>query len=324
VLFINDYGAQILGRGPSDLRGRPLAEVFGSMLLSPPALLARTAHEGMERLELVYSRGEDVRELGFSVSALATGQPDGGGYLLVFADVTDLKRLEREVRAKENLAAAGEMAAQMAHEIRNPLASISGSAQMLMAEPGLSTDQSRLLAIITRESKRLSDTLSQFLVQARPGSPRMGPVDLGPVVEEALALLRNSPEVGPGHDLVFDRQGGPHVCLADPAQITQVFWNLARNALEAMPGGGALRLRLRAEDGDAVLSVIDQGRGITRADERRIFQPFQSGGTGTGLGLAIVYQIVRAHHGDITVRSNVPRGTVVEVRLPLVRTAVPA
>ena len=237
--------------------------MFGSVLFEPSALEARAAHEGLERLEIAYRRptGEDV-DLGVSVSALATTDPRNAGYLLVFQNLTEIKRLEREVRTKEKLAAVGEMAAHLAHEIRNPLGSISGSAQVLMAESNISSEQGRLLAIITRESKRLSDTLNQFLYQARPSVATRGPVDVGRLISEAVTLLRNGPEVGPTHTVEFEMDKGPHVCLADPDQITQVFWNLSRNALEAMPSGGTLRIRV-AMDGDTLLlSCRDQGRGM--------------------------------------------------------------
>jgi len=260
-----------------------------------------------------------------SVSSLATADPGNAGYLLVFQNLTEIKRLEEEVRTKEKLAAVGEMAARLAHEIRNPLGSISGSAQVLMGEPNISAEQGRLLAIITRESKRLSDTLNQFLYQARPSASARGPVDVGRLVSEAVTLLRNGPEVGPTHTVEFEMDAGPHVCLADPDQITQVFWNLTRNALEAMPGGGILKVRVFMDGDTLVLSCRDQGRGIGREEQRRVFEPFQSGTPmGTGLGLAIVYQIVREHGGDITVRSTPGRGTDVEVRIPLLQTPVPA
>jgi two-component system sensor histidine kinase PilS (NtrC family) len=259
-----------------------------------------------------------------SVSPLATGESRRGGFLLVFQDLTDIKRLEGEVRIKEKLAAVGEMAAHLAHEIRNPLGSISGSAQILLAEPNISEDQGRLLEIITRESKRLSDALNQFLFQARPGPRLPGPVDIAPVIEEAVTLLRNGPEVGPSHRVEFDAQVGPHLCVADRDQIAQVFWNLARNGLEAMPGGGVLRVRLRRTDDEVVLSLRDEGRGMASEEQRLMFEPFHSKSPmGTGLGLAIVYRIVREHRGDITVRSVPARGTEVEVRLPLVAVPVP-
>jgi two-component system, NtrC family, sensor histidine kinase PilS len=244
----------------------------------------------------------------------------------VFQNLTEIKRLEQEVRVKEKLAAVGEMAARLAHEIRNPLGSISGSAQVLMGEPNISVEQGRLLAIITRESKRLSDTLNQFLYQARSSPAARGPVDVGRLVSEAVTLLRNGPEVGPTHTVEFEMDTGSHVCLADPDQITQVFWNLTRNALEAMPRGGTLKVRVFMEGDTLVLSCRDQGRGIGREEQRRVFEPFQSGTPmGTGLGLAIVYQIVRDHGGDIAVRSTPGQGTDVQVRIPLlVHTPVPA
>jgi two-component system, NtrC family, sensor histidine kinase PilS len=326
LLYVNEFGEAILGRRLPELRGRRLRELFESVLFEPAALEARAAHQGLERLEFTYNRpaGDSV-DLGVSVSSLATADPRNAGYLLVFQNLTEIKRLEREVRTKEKLAAVGEMAAHLAHEIRNPLGSISGSAQVLMAEPNISSEQGRLLAIITRESKRLSDTLNEFLYQARPSVVTRGPVDIGRLISEAVTLLRNGPEVGPTHTVEFEMDKGPHVCLADPDQITQVFWNLSRNALEAMPGGGTLRIRVTM-DGDTLLfSCQDQGRGMRREEQRRVFEPFHSGTPmGTGLGLAIVYRIVREHHGDISLRSIPGHGTDVEVRLPLVTMSVTA
>jgi two-component system sensor histidine kinase PilS (NtrC family) len=327
LLYVNEFGEGILGRRLFELRGRRLRELFGSVLFEPAALEARAAHQGLERLDFAYSRPTgDVVDLGVSVSSLATADPRNAGYLLVFQNLTDIKRLEREVRTKEQLAAVGEMAAHLAHEIRNPLGSISGSAQVLMAESDISSEQGRLLAIITRESKRLSDTLNRFLYQARTSPAARGPVDVGRLVSEAVTLLRNGPEVGPTHTVEFEMDAGPHVCLADPDQITQVFWNLTRNALEAMPGGGILKVRVFMDGDTLVLSCRDQGRGIGRAEQRRVFEPFHSGTPmGTGLGLAIVYQIVREHGGDIAVRSTPGQGTDVQVRIPLlVHTPVPA
>jgi two-component system sensor histidine kinase PilS (NtrC family) len=264
-------------------------------------------------------------DLGVSVSRLETEEAGRGGYLLVFQDLTEIKRLEQEVRMKEKLAAVGEMAAHLAHEIRNPLGAISGSAQMLLGEAHMSRDRQRLLGIITRESKRLSDALSQFLHQARASPSQREPIDVGPVISGAVELLRNSPELGPRHRLTFETDGGSHVCLADPDQIAQVFWNLARNAVEAMPEGGLLSIRLVSSASDVVLLVRDEGRGMGGEEQRRLFLPFQSGTRmGTGLGLAIVYRIVREHHGDISVRSIPSRGTEVEVRLPLVGVPAPA
>jgi two-component system sensor histidine kinase PilS (NtrC family) len=321
ILYVNHFGETILGRPLGQARGHTVREIFGSWLLDGGALQARARARELARLELSYHRPDGtVLDLGISVSPLATSDPDAGACLLSFQDLTEIKRLEREVHIKEKLAAVGEMAAQLAHEIRNPLGSISGSAQVLLGEPNISADQEQLLRIITKESRRLSDTLNQFLFQARPPLPSAaGPVDLGRVLEEAFTLLRNGTEVKPGHQVSFDLQGGPHICVADPDQITQVFWNLARNGLEAMPDGGVLTVSLSTRGPDVVLRVCDQGRGMRHEEQRQLFEPFQSRSPmGTGLGLAIVYRIVREHKGDIGIRSVPGQGTEVEVRLPRV------
>jgi two-component system sensor histidine kinase PilS (NtrC family) len=326
VLYVNQFAEAILGRTPAGLRGSAVLDILRSPLLGSAELGARAASRALARLELSY-RHPDGRqlELGVSVTPLATGEGGRGGYLVVFQDLTDIRRLEQEVRTKEKLAAVGEMAAQLAHEIRNPLGSIRGSAQVLMAEPGLGEEQGRLLDIISRESKRLSDTLNRFLYQVRPSGRTKGPVNLRPLVEEAVTLLRNAPELRPDHAVHFEADAGPHVCLADPDQIKQVFWNLTRNALEAMPEGGQLEVGLRREGGEVVLSVRDQGRGIGREQQGRMFEPFQTASAvGTGLGLAIVFRIVQDHGGDIEVRSAPREGTQVDVRLPLVPVARPA
>jgi two-component system sensor histidine kinase PilS (NtrC family) len=326
VLHVNAFGEGILARPLSAIRGVPLRDVLGTPLLGATELRARAWNRALARLDLAYRQpgGRQV-DLGISVTPLATGEGQGGGYLVVFQDLTDVRRLEEEVRTKEKLAAVGEMAAQLAHEIRNPLGSIRGSAQVLMAETDLGDERGRLLEIISRESKRLSDSLNRFLYQVRPSSQARGPIDLRPLLDEAVTLLRNGADLRPDHVIAFEADSGPHVCLADPDQIKQVFWNLARNGLEAMPDGGHLDVRLRREGEEVVLSVRDEGRGMRKDEQRRIFEPFQtSSAMGTGLGLAIVFRIVREHGGDITVRSAPEAGAQIDVRLPLVLVPVSA
>jgi len=326
ILHLNRFGEAILDRRALEIRGLPLRDV-----LSSPQLETGPAGRGgpaprHARLEVAYRRPDGSGlQLGVSIAPLASADPGKEGFLLVFQDLTQIKHLEEQVRVKEKLAAVGEMAAYLAHEIRNPLGSISGSAQVLMEEPNLSPDQERLLDIIHRESRRLSDSLNQFLFQARPSKVPLGLVDLGPVISEAVALLANAPEVGAGHHVEFDADAGPYPCLARRDHIVQVFWNLVRNGLEAMPEGGWLRIRLSRDRGDVVLSIDDEGVGIAREQQRRIFEPFHSTtSSGTGLGLAIVYRIVKEHGGDIAVSSSPSQGTLVQVRLPLAEAAVTA
>ncbi len=325
ISHVNDFGATLLGRPREKLRGRGLDEVLG-VPLEPATLEERARRRELSRFGVDYLHPDGrMRHLGLTVSALATqARPTWGSWLVVFQDLTEIVRLEQQVRLKERLAAVGEMAASLAHEIRNPLSSISGSAEVLLTEPGISRDQQHLLEIVKRESRRLSSTLTQFLVQARPAPPR-APVDVGPLVQEAFELLRNGSEVRPGHRLEFHKDDGPHLCRADPDQVVQVFWNLARNGLEAMPRGGLLSVRVARVGQEVALVVRDEGAGVPRADKERLFEPFQSQRPlGTGLGLAIVYRIVQQHRGDVSLRSEPGRGTEVEVRLPLCPEPVPA
>lgn len=322
VAWINSFGLSILGRPMSEVLQQKAADVFGCPTLEPAAAVPLVRSGGRTRVEVTVGQADGTEvELGLSLAPL-TGFAEPGGMLLVFQDLTEIKRLESEVRIKEKLAAVGEMAAQLAHEIRNPLGSISGSAQVLMSEPGMSADQAQLLGIITSESRRLSETLSRFLFETKPSLASLSAVDLAPLVERSLSLLRNGPEVLPSHSVRYEADGGPHVCLADSDRMAQVFWNLARNGLEAMPNGGQLVVGLRREDSGIALSVADEGLGIRGEDHRRIFEPFRSGTRlGTGLGLAIVYRIVREHRGDISVSSRPGRGTEVVVRIPALGTA---
>jgi two-component system sensor histidine kinase PilS (NtrC family) len=320
IRHVNPVGEGILGRSGPSVHGLAVRDLFAASVLGRDELRARAASRALARLEVVYHHpdGADL-DLGVTVTPLATGDAGEGGYLVVFQDLTEIRRLEQEVRTNEKLAAVGEMAAQLAHEIRNPLGSIRGSAQMLVGEPGLSDEQGRLLAIISRESKRLSDTLNRFLFQTRaPEKPR-DVLDLRPLLEGAVTLLRSGSEVSPEHEVAFEADAGPHLCLADADQVTQVFWNLVRNGLEAMPGGGRLEVTLRRVGENVAFTVRDHGRGMGREEQRRMFTPFHSASPmGTGLGLAIVYRIVREHGGDISVRSVPLLGTEVDVRLPSV------
>ena len=259
-------------------------------------------------------------DLGLTVSPLtfADGQ---AGFLFTFQDVTDVRRLERNARLQQRLAAVGEMAAGIAHEIRNPLASMSGSIQVLRQELTLNEEQAQLMDIVLRESERLNDTIKSFLAYARPQRFALATLDIRKIVQDAALLLRNSAEVREHHSVAVDVPAEPVWCEADENQIRQVLWNLATNGLRAMAQGGRLLLTAAtATDGSGatLLTVEDQGRGIPPEDLDLIFQPFHSTfEKGSGLGLAIVHRIVTDYNGAIDVSSRVGEGTVVTVRLPI-------
>ena len=267
-------------------------------------------------------RTGDGRSIDLGLTASPLTFPDGrAGFLYTFQDVTDVRRLERNARLQQRLAAVGEMAAGIAHEIRNPLASMSGSIQVLRHELTLNDEQAQLMDIVLRESERLNETIKSFLAYARPQRFALAKLDIRRVVQDAALLLRNSSEVQAHHAIGVDVPPDPVWCEADENQIRQVIWNLATNGLKAMAQGGRLLLTAATADdgsGATLLTVEDQGRGIPPEALDAIFQPFHSSfDKGTGLGLAIVHRIVTDHNGTVNVSSRVGAGTVVTVRLPM-------
>ena len=321
LLTFNRSGMLITGRDGA----LPIGESAAESLQLPPAFAANLSQD----LARVRSKRYDyqfrmpkgnVIELGLSVAALPL--PDGsGGYLYTFQDVTDVKRFEQNARLQQRLAAVGEMAAGIAHEIRNPLASMSGSMQMLKQELPLSTDQAQLLDIVLKESDRLNQTIKSFLAYARPQRFSLQTLDLRPIVQETATLLRNSTEVADRHHVEAKQSNDAVMVEADEGQIRQILWNLATNGLRAMPNGGTLCLsalsEVTAAGRSAVLLVEDEGVGIAPEDVDTIFQPFRgSFGKGTGLGLAIVHRIVTDYGGLIEVRPRAAGGTVIRVSFP--------
>jgi len=312
ITFVNRVAAEILERSPDELRGRGMEEVLlpaGAMAETARVLGERRAH----RMEIPYaSPSGRPLHLGVGVSRLAA---PAGGFLFLAEDLTELKRLEEEVRFKDRMAAVGEMAAGLAHEIRNPLASMSGSAQVLCRDLPLAGDQEQLMGIIVKESQRLDGIIRDFLAYARTGILEPRETDLAEAVRETVQLMRGS-ELGEAYEVRVE--GGPAPCVADPNQMRTVVWNLLRNAVRAMPGGGLLTVRVSREERVARLVVTDTGCGMTPEEQRRAMEPFHgSFPGGTGLGLAIVYRIVQDHGGWITIRSQSGIGTEVAVTLPL-------
>jgi two-component system sensor histidine kinase PilS (NtrC family) len=275
---------------------------------------SRRRHEF--RYRSVDNRGD--LEIGLTATHLET--PGGrAGLLFTFQDVTAIKKMERDAAIQQRLAAVGEMAAGIAHEIRNPLASMSGSIQILRQELPLSSEQEQLMDIVLRESERLNTTIRSFLAYARPQRFQIARFDVRRALNDTTLLLRNSADVLEAHEITVDVPATELWYEADEGQIKQIVWNLATNGLRAMPLGGRLHLAGVFEAGSegVVLSVTDQGIGIPPEELDGLFQPFH--GTfakGSGLGLAIVHRIVSDYNGEIVVSSQPGSGTTVSVRLP--------
>ena len=277
------------------------------------------------RVEYGYTRRDGRQiELGLSAAPLMTPRGETG-FILTFQDVTESRKLEREARVQQRLAAVGEMAAGIAHEIRNPLASMSGSIQILRQELPLTDEQGQLMDIVIRESERLNETIRSFLAYAKPQRQSMKHMDVRQVLTDTARLLQNSPERADGHRIAVDVPSEAVQFQADEGQIRQIVWNLATNGLRAMPGGGTLRLAVTPPSDDApfvVVSVADEGVGIGPEEMDGIFQPFRGGfDRGSGLGLSIVHRIVTDYSGEVRVSSTKGAGTTVFVKFPVAANA---
>ena len=326
VATFNRAAEAITGLAMAQVIGRPASAVLQlpvvlNGLFGPP-----TGRPKQTRVEYGFTR-HDGRQIEMGISAGPLMTPRGEtGFILTFQDVTESRKLEREARVQQRLAAVGEMAAGIAHEIRNPLASMSGSIQILRSELPLTDEQGQLMDIVIRESERLNDTIRSFLAYARPQRQSMRHMDVRQVITDTATLLQNSPERAESHRIAVDVPAEPVMLQADEGQIRQIVWNLATNGLRAMPKGGALTLAVTppADEASHVsISVTDDGVGIAPEELEGIFQPFRGGfERGTGLGLAMVHRIVSDYSGEVKVNSTKGAGTTVLVRFPVVAAAV--
>jgi two-component system sensor histidine kinase PilS (NtrC family) len=321
ILTFNRAAATITGISPQEAIGQD-ARVVLQLPEVTRGQLEPLGETGSLRADFEF-RTPSGRLLDIGLMATMLSFPNGrSGYLFTFQDVTELRRLERNARLQQRLAAVGEMAAGIAHEIRNPLASMSGSIQLLRQELSLSEEQGQLMDIVLRESERLNDTIRSFLAYARPQKFAVAPLDLAKVVRDTVLLIRNSAEARDTHSVDVEAPPEPVWLDADENQIRQVIWNIASNGLRAMSAGGRLVLSVERDmvDGheQVVLGFSDTGRGIPPDEIDSIFQPFMSSfDRGTGLGLAIVHRIVTDYGGAIQVSSRVGVGTTVRVRFPV-------
>lgn len=334
ITSINRAAIRITGFSLEQALRRPLDDVLPGASANLAMLMGSQSHsdatspswvdEGHSWEAHVTLAAGDRRYLRHAVSTLRdrTGVPTGK--ILVFEDLTQVRSLEDRMERDRHMAEVGKLAAGIVHEIRNPLAAISGSAQLLTADTSLHAEDRRLLDIIVREADRLNGLVSNFLGVARDRPLEFQEIRLHTVISETLELLEVKGHAHP--ELVIEeRYDYRPLVRCDPDRIRQVFWNLFTNAFQAMPGSGTLTVatgmaRRRDRDGNAELSITvqDTGDGIPEDVRERIFDPFFSRRAGgTGLGLAISQQIIQDHGGRISVESVVGRGTKFEIILPV-------
>src|ERR1044071_468959 len=320
IYTFNQAAQEITGYEEETVRGKHASIFFGNMKdRISESLKELSEGHGSPRFETDCLTPEGLRlRLGFSISPLFSETNETTGMVITFQDLTQVRTLEETSRRQDRLAAIGRMAASIAHEIRNPLAAMRGSIQMLRSELDTDSHQTELMEIILRESDRLNRIITDFLNYARPRSLVHSKVDVANLLHQTFALMRHSPEIGADQSIVEELPDDPLFAEADEGQLKQVFWNLARNALQAMPQGGTLRATLESNSNNRLrITFADTGRGMSPDQVEHLFEPFSSTTGGTGLGLSIVYQIIRDHGGTINVRSRVGQGTTITVELPV-------
>jgi two-component system sensor histidine kinase PilS (NtrC family) len=331
ITSFNLAAEEVTGNRLGAVRNRLWWEAFNwqqaDLFVTDPAALT-----GSHRFEMEGKRADGTRVvLGMTLSPLTEHRMQTG-LVGVFKDLTQVRDMEEEMRRREWMATLGEMSAGMAHEIRNPLAALAGSMQMLRRDHPMNDTSGRLMDIAIREATRLDAIITEFLLYARPPALNLKECDVNALVTETLDLLRHEARSRENITLTVQHGSGPLTAQVDPDQLKQVFWNLATNAFEAMPAGGRLTLstsRRRIRSGDRSGDVIeiafqDSGEGIKKEDLEKIFLPFfTTKRQGSGLGLAAVHRIVDLHGGWIRVDSKPGKGSRFVVCLPLSADAAP-
>jgi two-component system sensor histidine kinase PilS (NtrC family) len=317
---INRAGSEIMGYTLESLRGKWWWDVFDSPQIQPyyedPMRIVAT-----QRFD-IHTRHRDGSDLliGLTLSLLRDERGDVSGTLGIFQDLTQVQRLEEEMRRNEQLAGLAEMAAGIAHEIRNPLASLSGVIQVLRSELAPKGEHRKLMDIALREMDRLDTIIAAFLTSTRPVEVHLGRCDLTAILEETIKLLYNHADYRSSITMQLHLDEAPLWVWADADQLRQVMWNLLLNAVQAMPAGGVLSVQAahHQSGGGVEVRIQDTGKGIKSEHLRQIFTPFfTTRHGGSGLGLSIVHRIVEAHHGRILVESREGQGTRVTLSLPV-------
>ncbi|MEA3297734.1 MAG: ATP-binding protein, partial [candidate division Zixibacteria bacterium] len=316
ILFYNRSAERILGYREEDVKGMRCDEVFAERMpnLALTLMDSLSNREQHPRKEIEILNAKDtIIPLGLSTSPLMEDEGTLRGLIAIFSDLTDAKLLEAKVRAADRLAAVGEMSASIAHEIRNPLAAISGSVEVLDSELHFEGENARLMQLIVKESHRLSRILSEFLLYARIDRPIYNKVELCHLVNEVIRILHHHPAFRENMKIDVEADESIIYVVGDEDLIKQLLLNLAVNACEEFETkGDQLTFRIAANPacGTVELYVQDNGPGISPENMKKIYEPFFSTKKqGTGLGLAIVHRVCTALQLNVSIDSQLSEGT---------------
>jgi two-component system sensor histidine kinase PilS (NtrC family) len=320
LIYFNRAAERILGYREEEVRGMSCREVFAERMPQLAESLLRCLQQVSDqpRREIEITNGERERvPLGLSTSLLTEDHREPRGVIAIFSDLTEAKEMESKIRAADRLAAVGELSASIAHEIRNPLAAISGSVEILTSELSFHGENARLMELILKESQRLNNILTEFLTYARIGRPSYNKVELCHIVGEVVELVRHHRDLHPATTISLDTFDPCIYVIGDEGLIQQLLTNLAFNACEALdsnPGTITFRIAVNPDEGTIELWLEDDGPGMPEDLRERIFEPFFSTKKeGTGLGLAIVHRVCSILKLNLAVTSRPEGGTAFTV-----------
>ncbi len=330
IRTVNRSAEQISGYSEDDARGESIYWFFAENIRPAVDLCLYRAAEGLEfpaaHFESVihHSFGDEARQSTVSCTVAPLIGKDGNvnGLIISFQDITEIRAMEKSLRQADRLAVIGRMAAGMAHEIRNPLGSMSSAMQFLEEHVKPEAPEAKLLEVVQRESDRLNEIISNFMIYAQLSSgglakDKFETMDIRAAILDCLTLLRHSPDVNDTYDFNTHLPEEPAQIKANQSQVKQILWNLLQNSIHAMPDGGTVDITVEDFPGKHIHLIIeDTGNGISPEKLEHIYEPFVSGSNGAGLGLSIVHNIVLDHGGSIEVTSNKNVGTRVFVELP--------
>ena len=324
IVSFNLAAEVITGYKFYDVRGRYHSEFFNIPLLKGDF---NSLTDNPVRMEDIFIRKDGINiHIGMNISPLKDDKNNVRGIICVFQDLTTIKEMKEKVIKNEKLAAIGRISAGIAHEIRNPLASISGSIQVLKDELSLHDPNIKLMDIILRETERLNSIITQFLIYASPYKKNLQTCNIKELITETITLLKNSKEYPSNLNIDTSFKNNGITINADSKQIKQVIWNLCLNSIQAMNKGGRMTISVNppypplvkgGEGGLVDIIIKDTGAGISEADLQKIFDPFfTTKEEGTGLGLSTVQKIIEGHNGSINIESKEEYGTTVKITLP--------
>jgi two-component system sensor histidine kinase PilS (NtrC family) len=304
ILIFNKAAEEITEIARIKAYGRNVSEIFPfTGLIDEDRLIEETVEYGGKK-----------KVIGLTVSRMKDAKGKDIGFIGIFQDLTEIKRMAKEIQSKEKWATIGELSANIAHEIRNPLASLKGSIEMLREDAISPVHKDKLMSIALSEMDRLDHIMADFLTYSRPSTLELQNCDLCFILDKTLDLIASRTQQ---NITIQKNYSGPLVIEADPPKLEQVFLNLGINALDAMPHGGSLEVGVASKGGMIEITFKDTGEGIGPDDQEKVFYPFfTTKSEGTGLGLSIVHRIIEDHKGRIDLSSSPGNGTAFSILLP--------